>query len=273
MLVEALLSLDNLYGSNDVSLYIPAPVRGNPTVDSLRRLRLGSLDDLRLIDDPDLRLHLSKRKINRRLDDFIRFSWGPNGTPVYIVDHHQFVFYGWCEAVREGRIAPGASLRHYDDHSDTGVVSLEVMNRQTFQRKMWSLGKIVEYIKVLGCWQFIDPARRMGLVDEFIHIAPGNIPFIDNGWFGSRAYPRISMGFYSDEDHAAVFNQGGDKSIGIVDIDLDYFASRHSYPSDEERDIRTMRRDMAYAGVVTLATSPGFIDPERAIELIKKILT
>lgn len=265
--------LNNLYGPNNVSLYIPAPARGNPTIGSLRRLRLGNPDDLRLIDDPDVRLHFSRRKINRRLDDFIRFSWGPNGTPVYIVDHHQFALYGWCEAVKEGRIAPGASLRHYDDHSDTGVASLEVMNRQTFQGKMWSLSEIVKYIRVLGCWQFIDSARRMGLVDEFIHIVPGNTPFIYNGWFDSRTCTTISMGLYSDKDRAAVFNQRGDKSVDIVDIDLDYFASRHSGSSDEERDIQTMRRDMAGAGVVTLATSPEFIDPERAIELIKKILT
>lgn len=270
MSAETPLTLAQLYDNNGVSLYIPEPTSTanlHCGQHSLRRLKLGGLNDLYLVDDSDIvnATHKGQKKY-RRLDNFIRLVWGPNNTSVYIVDHHQFALYCWAEAIKEGRIKPEASLRHYDDHDDGGVVSMDFMTRQVFQERRWNLREFVEFVKVIGCWQFIEPAQRIGLIDEFIHIEPGNDPKI---YVDSHTPPKIlqaSMRFYRDHswDLAPVSK--------IVDIDLDYFASKYFNPEDQDLDIQTMRNDIVSAGVATFATSPGFIDPKRAVELIKKIL-
>lgn len=59
----------------------------------------------------------------------------------------------------------------------------------------------------------------------------------------------------------------------IIDIDLDYFASDEFNPAHEDFDIQLMRENIAGARVATLATSPGFIDPDRAVAVIRKILS
>lgn len=262
-----MLQVEQLYDNEGVSFYLPRseePIF--PMVSySSRRLRLGSLTDLHLTDTPDKRY--------RRLKDFIRFNRGSDNTSIHIVDYHQFALYGWAEAFMEGKIELEASLRHFDDHNDAGVADrLEVMTKQVFQERKWSLQQIVEYVFGLGCWQFIEPAQRLGLVGEFIHIAPGHESRMGNRQIDlprTTKYTRVSMGYYVDNPSSFVL----DPRKKIVDIDLDYFVSDDFDPKNEDRDIQVMREEIASAGVVTLATSPGFIDQERAVELIKKILS
>lgn len=262
-----MLQVEQLYDNAGVSFYLPRPE--DPVLPmrshSSRRLKLGNLADLHLTGNPN--------KLYNRLEDFIRLNRGNNDTSIYIVDYHQFALYGWAEAFMEGKIELDASLRHFDDHNDAGIAgSLEVMTKQVFQERKWSLQQIVEYVFGLGCWQFIEPAERLGLVGEFIHIAPGHESRMEKRQIDlprTTQYTRVSMGYYVDNPSSFVLNP----RKKIVDIDLDYFVSDDFDPKDEDRDIQVMRKDIASAGVVTLATSPGFIDQERAVELIKKILS
>lgn len=272
---EAPLRIDQLYSKEGISLYIPESVfAANPLTGphSLRRLRLGSLDDLRLIDDPEMANWPQHTEKYRRLDQFVRFDWGPNNTSVYIVDHHHFALFGWAEAVKEGKIGPGAFLRHFDDHNDAGIAhGLKVMSKRVFGQRKWNLDEVVQYIKVLGCWEFIEPAQRMGLVGNFIHIKPGVSPKVTfDTEHGANLpvtkYTGMSMGYYRSNVSSVSWKEK------IVGIDLDYFESADLDPDEEEVDIQAMRQDISSAGVVTLATSPGFINPEKAVRLIKRIL-
>lgn len=259
--------IEQLYDKDGVSFYLPKPE--DPvlpaTSHSSRRLRLGDLTDLQLTGTPN--------KLYNRLKDFIRLNRGQNNTSIYIVDHHQFALYGWAEAYMEGKIVSGVGLRHFDNHNDAGVADrLDVMTKQVFQEGKWSLQQIVEYVFGLGCWEFIEPAQRLGLVGELIHIAPGHESRTENRKIDlprTIQYTRVSMGYYVDNPSSFVL----DPKKKIVDIDLDYFVSDDFNPKDEDRDIQVMREEIASAGVVTLATSPGFIDQERAVKLIKKILS
>lgn len=263
---EAPLRIDQLYNSEGVSLYIPNPIfAANPITGphSLRRLRLGNLDDLRLVDDPEMK-NWPQYTDKRRLNEFIRFNWGPNNTTVYIVDHHHFALYGWAESIKEGKIAPGAFLRHFDDHSDAGEVDhIDFMTKKEFRQKKWNLKEVLEGVKVIGCWQFIMPAKRMGLIDKFIHIKAGNNLMVGH----NGEYTEMSIRSYREKRP-----RYGKRKYEIVDIDLDYFVSAELDPNQEEADVQTMRQDILSAGVATLAISPGFINPEKAIHLIKRIL-
>lgn len=274
MITETVLQ-SPFYDEKGVSLYLSEPLDGyspHPSVGPVpsRRLILGTLENLQLIENPKNTGEIGKF----RLKDFIRLNWGPTKIPVYIVDYHQFALYGWCEAVKEGRVNPGASLRSYDDHADDGVTNLEVLEKEIFQKGDWDLATIVEYVRGLGCWQFIDPAIRMSLVDYFIHIIPRTVPPIVsrrvNNLHGNFTYDTVNMAFY--RQYRKNPRLSGIASSRIVSVDLDYFASGSFDASNLDEDIQTIRADMQSAGVITFATSPGFIDQEEALRLTRTIL-
>lgn len=275
MSVESLASTERLYDSEGISLYIPTPLEGRHISESFnwsrppRRLRSGSLADLRIVGDPNIP-EWYRGPHDLRLDEFVKLVWGPNNTSVYIVDHHQFALYGWCEGMKEGKINSGATLWHFDDHSDAFDGHLGVMTKEIFKNGTWSLSEIVEYTQELGCWEFIEPAQRMGLVGQLIHIAPWGDPksVTRPAQFGQTNYTEMDMDYYRNR-----YMPGTDRQRGkIVDIDLDYFVAKGFKPENEEADIQTMRDAIVSAGVATLATSPGFIGQHKAINIIKRIL-
>lgn len=261
-----IVTQSQLYGSNGLSLNMPRVLGENDpgVINSSRQLRLGSFDHLQLIADNDGGRY-------KRLDNFVRFQWGPRNTTVYIFDHHQFALFGWAEAMMEGKIEPGASLRHWDDHDDASIANrLEVMTKEIFLQRQWDLQQFVRYTQAIGCGSFIEPAQRMGLVDEFIHIAPGHeltIDHIPTDPAGRTSHTRMSARYYRNNRRPV-----SDPKQTIVDIDLDYFVSKNLRGMDIAIDIDTIRTDMSSAGVVTIATSPGFIQQEQALEFARRIL-
>jgi hypothetical protein len=57
------------------------------------------------------------------------------------------------------------------------------------------------------------------------------------------------------------------KNSLIVDLDLDYF----SQGFDENETFATVRYWLEKADIITIATSPLFIEQERAIEILKSL--
>lgn len=262
----------DLYDEQGRSRFLHSPVKTSHPLSndhSLRPLWLGTLSDLVLIENPIGQMLPDGHEKNKTLEKYIRLSWGPNETPVYIVDNHEVALYCWYEAFFEGRVALGATLLHYDDHSDAEKASQRapVISPEALRDGAWSLDDAVETVKKLGCWEFIEPAQRSGLVDQFIYITPGNTLY-------SQYYSANDHHTSRTEMSIEQYDESREKELQntIVDIDLDFFASKKLNTAAEERYMQIMRQDIASAGVVTFATSPGFIDAERAISIVKKIL-
>ena len=57
----------------------------------------------------------------------------------------------------------------------------------------------------------------------------------------------------------------------ILDIDLDFFAPELDYIGNEKK-ISFIQRLLPEAAVVTVATSPFFIDQMRAVSILKRIV-
>lgn len=263
----------NLYDEQGRSRFLHSPIKTSHPLSndhSLRPLWLGTLSDLALIENPIGQMLPGGHEKNKTLEKYVRLSWGPNETPVYIIDNHEVALYCWYEALLEGRVTLGATLLHYDDHSDAAKASKRapVITPEALRDGAWSLDDAVETVKKLGCWEFIEPAQRSGLVGEFIHITPSNAPTM-------RVYSRNEHNTNRTEVSYAYYRNNpiqGEPQKKIVDIDLDFFASKQFNQSIEDEVIQTIREDITNAGVATFATSPGFIDPERAVTLVKKIL-
>jgi hypothetical protein len=169
------------------------------------------------------------------LAHLVRTTW--RGVPTVVVDNHNHAFYFWFEALREGRLQPGATLIHLDQHRDTRV-----------------------------------PAERLGpdagLTDVFrytnFHLNVGNyiVPAIDAGLVGESVIVTGDSGL--DERSRA-----GRANV-ILNIDLDIFAPElASIPFERVR--RFVDAYLPSASLVTIATSPFFIEQDRALAYLRRL--
>ena len=168
------------------------------------------------------------------LAHLVRTQW--QGVPTVVMDNHNHAFYFWCEALARGIVAPGATLVHIDQHKDMRVPEGNYDGH--------TLADAFEYTNFrVNVGNYIVPAQRMGLV--------GDTHFVTSG--EALRNPAITP-----------------RANTILNIDLDYFAEEMSYiPFDEARTF--IHAHLATASLVTIATSPFFIDQTRAIEALRRL--
>jgi hypothetical protein len=169
------------------------------------------------------------------LDHFVRTTW--HGVPTLIFDNHNHAFYFWMEALNAGALARSATLIHIDQHRDTRIPERDYSGA--------SLEDAFDYTNFhLNVGNYIVPAKRCGLV--------GEIQFVT----GEEALGDFSV---------------VDRPNKILNIDLDFFAPEMSY-IDLELAGRFIQAHRRTASLVTMATSPFFIDQEEAITRARFLL-
>ncbi len=168
------------------------------------------------------------------LENFIRAEW--RGIPVIVVDNHNHVFYFWYEALAKGQLQRGATLIHIDAHKDARI-----------PEKAFSGGPLEEVFRYtneeLNVGNYIVPAQKEGLV--------GEVQFVTSG--------------EALEDRRFVETKNK-----ILNIDLDFFAPEMAY-IDFEKTKRFILEQAKTASLITVSTSPFFIDQELAIRRLLDI--
>lgn len=188
------------------------------------------------------------------LESFIKYS--NNLVPVYIFDNHNHAFYFWHLEMANGNIKSGATLIHVDQHKDTrrpnyffpktadnglNYNPLEIDIKRPSQTE---LELLFDYTNnVLNVGNFIPPAQKTGLIKNIINI--------DSKYSLER------------------FKTPATENI-ILDIDLDFFAPELDY-IDNNKKIQLIRNLIPRAKIITVATSPFFIDQNLAIKWLRKI--
>ncbi|MFA6024043.1 MAG: UPF0489 family protein [Candidatus Gracilibacteria bacterium] len=166
---------------------------------------------------------------------FVRTSF--NGIPVIVVDNHNHVFYFWHEARARGFLREGATLIHIDQHKDARDPGVPFTGA--------SLEEVFAYTnEVLNVGNYIVPAQRGGLV--------GEVQFV------------TSEQALEDESFCARDNK-------ILNIDLDFFAPEMNY-IDFQKARRFILKHAQNASLITVATSPFFIEQKRALEILTTLL-
>jgi hypothetical protein len=169
------------------------------------------------------------------LAHLVRTSW--HGVPAVVVDNHNHAFYFWFEAVRAGRLEPGATLIHLDQHRDTRVPASALA---------------------------ADPTLEDAFRYTNFHLNVGNyiVPAVDAGLVGDALFVTGDSGL---DDHSRA-----GRANTILNIDLDFFApDMSSIAFDRVR--RFIDAHLPGAALVTIATSPFFIEQERAIAYLHKL--
>lgn len=172
------------------------------------------------------------------LQNLVKFNHPKTNKPIVAVDNHNHVFYFWYEAWHNKLIERGVTLIHIDAHRDT-----RIPERILSHEEAKDLEKVFEYTNsILNVGNYIPPALEEGLVGELISIT--------------------SEGELKEAEPKAPF---------ILNIDLDFWAPEMDY-IDQEWSMERIRDWILKADLITFATSPFFIEQQRAIDILHKLL-
>ncbi len=211
----------------------------------------------------------------------------PGRPPIYVMDNHQMAYFAWHEAYTMGYIQRESMLIHIDRHLDG------------FEPNSWSnaegLDTVADYTRnILWCGNFILPVIAKGLFDQlWTFLAEPESPSLINHGLLSfttqevRNLYRLGL-LFAEENPSLVVpavrsaylpdlveQQSNPKKLAI-DIDLDGFVKKAYYgllPTEEDfaLAVRFLAEICQKAGVVTIATSPGYADQDVAIPLARQL--
>lgn len=176
---------------------------------------------------------------------------------IYITDNHNHALYFRYEALTDGLITPGATLLHIDQHADFSEPNSYLNAEIKEQKAEIDLSAVVEYVNTqTQIASFIKPALQSWLLKECVQIrSEAKLQHIAEDIKLKTENNTEVLGFES-----WVLNY-------ILDIDMDFFA----HETDVSAKIELIRQLISSASVVTIATSPYFMDQQRAISLIKEL--
>ena len=153
---------------------------------------------------------------------------------VYIFDNHNHAFYFWMKSLDKSYFTKGCKLVHVDQHKD-------MREPENYEVNINDIDDVFRYTnEVLNVGNFIQPALKHNIFSEVI--------IIDS-----------SYGFNLEI-----------KEEYVLDIDLDIFSKDMDYiPYDQK--ILKIKELIKDAKVITIASSPFFIDQEYAIKVLKEL--
>lgn len=151
---------------------------------------------------------------------------------VYVFDNHNHAFYFWCKSLKDGMMKKGMTLVHVDQHKDT-------REPENYYVDINDIEDVERYTnEVLNVGNFIKPALYHGIFDKLII---------------------IDSDYGLDVDVPDEF---------VLDIDLDFFSKEMEYINFQKK-LDKIREYIKRAKVITIATSPYFIEQERAVSALK----
>ena len=153
---------------------------------------------------------------------------------IYIFDNHNHAFYFWIKSLEKGNFTKGCKLVHVDQHKDT-------REPDNYNVDLNDINDVFRYTnETLNVGSFIKPALKHNIFSEVI--------IIDS-----------SYGFELDIEGEFV-----------LDIDLDIFSKDMDYIAYDIK-ISRIKELIDRAKVITIASSPFFINQEYAIKVLKEL--
>lgn len=224
-----------------IGFYIDKPIGNNEFSYDLRqnkkiyvpKLISGTLDDAKVGRESVFNEIEEEKEINAIGLEYMVMSNIYN-KDIYIFDNHNHAFYFWIKSFNRGNFTKGCKLVHVDQHKD-------MREPYNYNVDIDDIDDVFRYTnEVLNVGNFIKPALKHNLFSEVI--------IIDS-----------SYGF--DLDIEGEF---------VLDIDLDIFSKDMDYIPYNLK-IRKIQSLIKKAKVITIASSPFFIDQEYAIKVLKEL--
>jgi hypothetical protein len=170
------------------------------------------------------------------LRHLVKTEWA--GVPTVVIDNHNHAFYFWQDARLGGGLDAGATLIHVDQHRDTRVPA-RAYDGQTLEDAF-------AYTNFhLNVGNYVIPAEQAGVI--------GDMQMVTSG----------------DALHDLRLTSRRNK---ILNIDLDFFAPEMSYV-DFDLAARFIAAHLSTASLVTIATSPFFMDQAEALRVLQRLVS
>ena len=181
-----------------------------------------------------------KLSTNFGLKNFYKISW--KGKDIYLFDNHNHAYYFWYLARSEGVIWDNNTLIHVDEHADTRDPGEYLM-----KPKSYDLDEVFHYTNyVFNVGNYIIPAEKEGIIEKTIQV-------------------RNTQNL---EDYLDLRSTLGSEII--LNLDLDFFQPDLDF-IDYDLKKKVVLDAAEKAKVITVATSPFFINQELAIRVFKDI--
>lgn len=230
-------------------IHVPALIEAQIRAD-------GSIAELQTGTETVFEDHDGDRLINSTgLRNFIKTTHPKSRAPIYIFDNHNHAFYFWHIERNAGTIPNNIELVHIDQHKDTRQPPRDLYPEESRDEK-----KLFKYTnEILNVGNFIPPAIKTGLISSVINVDSADtldrIPQALDGARTANAEPKT-------------INQ----QCFILDLDMDFFAPELDY-IDNNKKIKIIRDLLPHAALITIATSPFFMDQQKAISLLRQLFS
>ena len=174
------------------------------------------------------------------LENFYKIKW--ENKYIYLFDNHNHAYYFWYLARKEGIIWDDCTLLHIDEHADTRD-SLEYL----LKPDSFDLEKVFEFTNYkLNVGNYIIPAIKEGLIWKVIQIRNET---------NLKDYIDLKYNLYWDI---------------ILNLDLDFFRPELDYINYKLKE-KVILDVAKRAKIITIATSPFFINNNLSIKIFKDI--
>lgn len=219
-----------------------------------------------VFEDFDLEDNFSS---NTWIKNFYKIKW--KEKDIYLFDNHNHAYYFWYLARKEGIIWDNNILIHIDEHADT-----RDNNKHLLKPNSDNLEKVFEFTnKVLNVGDYIIPAQEEGIIWDIFQIR-NETNLLD---YLTLSQPSPLNEKEQEQKNIASFSPKGEKiqELGqkynpqiILNLDLDFFQPDLDY-IDYELKKKVILDAATKASVITVATSPFFINQELAVKVFKDI--
>ena len=197
------------------------------------------------------------------LSNFLQTEY--NSKPVYIFDNHNHAFAFWCQALIDYKITKSALLIHVDQHKDTRYPS-EYLTEEDLQNP----DKVFKYTNtVLNVGNFIPPAIKSGLISQVINLDTEESFYSPTNIHNGKA-TKANSAIHPVNQKVQKQPTTKQQQTIILDIDLDIFAPEMDY-IDNNLKLARIRELLPQADLITIATSPFFIDQKTALNYLNQI--
>lgn len=175
-------------------------------------------------------------------------NYVPTTTPIYIFDNHNYALYFWAK--QRAIDNHPYTVIHIDQHSDLGTPPewLQIVCTDAWQCVPNDIAHYTTHICNVG--NFIRPALDAGIISECIRIK--------NEYDLERTPSPLRRGMGWGEKH-------------ILDIDLDFRAPEMG--TDHGKSIPLVQSLMREASLITIASSPYFLDQTYALQLLERLFS
>ena len=177
---------------------------------------------------------------NTGLKNFYKIKW--KQKDIYLFDNHNHAYYFWYLARNQNIIWDDNTLVHIDEHADTRDPGEYLMKPDS-----QDLQKVFHYTNyVYNVGNYIIPAQKEGLISKTIQV----------------------RNTYNLEEYLDLRSTLGENII--LNLDLDFFQPDLDF-IDYDLKKKVVLDAAKKAKVITVATSPFFINQDLAIKVFKDI--